>query len=418
MMTPPPIDIAGLIRQIPSQYPFVLVDRVVEHDPRGRLVAVKNVTGSEEFFQGHFPGSPVMPGVLLMEGLAQAAGIWLLKDAPDPRRLEVHLVGIDDAKFRRPAVPGDQLHLEVNVLRRRGALCRVRGEVRSGEHRVAEAHLLLQVATLPAALVDETARVSPQAVLGPAVRVGAYAVIGPQVRVGRGTVIEAHAVIDGDSVVGEGNHFYPFCSVGLAPQDLKYKGEPTRLQIGNGNVVREFVTIHRGTAGGGGLTRIGDHNLFMNYAHVAHDCHVGSHTIFANGATLAGHVEVGDYATIGAYSGVHQFCRVGPHAFMGGYTVATKDVLPYSKTVGNRACIYGVNTLGLTRRGFAPETIAAIRHAFRVLMQSRLNTTAALKRLEGEPLVPEVRQLVEFVKTARRGVILKRHGRRHLPEDP
>ena len=145
------IDIAGLIRQIPTQYPFVLVDRVLEHDPAGRLVAIKNVTGSEEFFEGHFPGAPVMPGVLLMEGLAQAAGIWLLQDAPDPGRLEVHLVGIDDAKFRRPAVPGDQLRLEVTVLHRRGALCRVRGEVRAGEHRVAEAKLLLQVATLAAA---------------------------------------------------------------------------------------------------------------------------------------------------------------------------------------------------------------------------------------------------------------------------
>jgi UDP-N-acetylglucosamine acyltransferase len=423
-MTPPPtppppqpIDIAGLIRQIPSQYPFVLVDRVLEHDPDGRLVAVKNVTGSEEFFQGHFPGSPVMPGVLLMEGLAQAAGLWLLKDAPDPRRLEVHLVGIDDAKFRRPAVPGDQLRLEVKVLRRRRGLCRVRGEVRSGEHRVAEANLLLQVSTLPPALVDESARVAAGAVLGPGVRVGAYAVIGPQVRVGKGTVIEAHAVVDGDTVIGEQNHLYPFCSVGLAPQDLKYRGEPTRLEIGDGNVVREFVTIHRGTAGGGGLTHIGHHNLFMAYAHVAHDCRVGSHTIFANGATLAGHVEVGDYATIGAYSGVHQFCRVGTHAFMGGYTVATKDVLPYSKTVGNRACIYGVNTLGLQRRGFTPDAIAAIRHAFRVLVQSRLNTTGALERLESEPPVAEVRSLIEFIRGARRGVILKRHGRRHLPED-
>src|SRR5918994_4547882 len=192
MMTPPPIDIAGLIRQIPSQYPFVLVDRVVEHDPRGHLVAVKNVTGSEEFFEGQFPGSPVMPGVLLMEGLAQAAGIWLLKDAPDPRRLEVHVVGIDEAKFRRPAVPGDQLRLEVSVLHRRGALCRVRGEVRSGEHRVAEARLLLQVATLAAPEIDPTARVDPSAELGGGVKVGAYSVIGAGVRIGAGTTVHSH----------------------------------------------------------------------------------------------------------------------------------------------------------------------------------------------------------------------------------
>ena len=412
------IDIASLVRQIPTQYPFVLVDRIVEHDPAGRIVAIKNVTGSEEFFEGHFPGQPVMPGVLLMEGLAQAAGIWLLKDAPDPRRLEVHVVGIDEAKFRRPAVPGDQLRLEVNVLHRRGSLCRVKGEVKTGEHRVAEARLLLQVATLPAPEVDATARVDPGATLGPGVKVGAYSVIGSGVTIGANTAIDAHVVLDGDTAIGRDNHFFPFSSIGLAPQDLKYHGEPTRLEIGDGNVFREFVTVHRGTAGGGGVTRIGSKNLFMAYAHVAHDCRVGSHTVFANGATLAGHVEVADFTTIGAFSGVHQFCRVGVHAFLGGYTVATKDVLPYSKTVGNRARIYGVNTIGLSRRGFTPETIAAIRSAYRVLLQSRLNTSEAVARLEAEsPLPPEVAEIVRFIKTAQRGVILRRATRRHLAEE-
>src|SRR6185436_16304472 len=155
----------------------------------------------------------------------------------------------------------------------------------------------------------------------------------------------------------------------------------------------------------------------MAYTHIAHDCHIGSDTIFANGATLAGHVEVGDFATIGAFSGVHQFCRVGVYAFVGGYTVATKDVLPYSKTVGNRARIYGVNTLGLTRRGFSAETIAAIRGAYRVLLQSRLNTSSAVARLEQEEAVPEVRLLIDFIRSARRGVVLKRHSRRHVAEE-
>jgi len=417
---PPPtaIDVAGLVRQIPTHYPFVLVDRVLEHDPRGRLVAIKNVTGSEEFFEGHFPGAPVMPGVLLMESLAQAAGIWLLQDAADPRRLEVHVVGIDQAKFRRPALPGDQLRLEITVLKRRGPLCRVRGEVRSGENRVAEANLLLRVAALEPPGVDPTARVAREAVLGAGVEIGPYSVVGPQVRIGARTVLASHVVVDGDTEVGRDNRLYPFCSVGLAPQDKKYQGEHTRLVIGDRNVVRECVTIQPGTAGGGGLTRIGSDNLFMAYAHVAHDCLVGDHTIFANGATLAGHVEVADWVTIGAYSGVHQFCRVGTHAFVGGYTVATKDVLPYSKTVGNRACIYGVNTIGLTRRGFPAETIAAIRRAFRVLLQSRLNTSEAVARLEAEGSPhAEVRRIVEFIRSARRGVILKRHSRHRMTED-
>jgi UDP-N-acetylglucosamine acyltransferase len=292
-------------------------------------------------------------------------------------------------------------------------LCRVRGEVRCGEHRVAEARLLLQVATLAAPEIDPTARVDPSAQLGAGVKVGAYSVIGAGVRIGAGTAVHSHVVIDGDTTIGRNNTLYPYSSIGLAPQDLKYRGEPTRLEIGDGNTVREFVTLHRGTAGGGGVTRIGSGNLFMAYAHVAHDCRVGSHTIFANGATLAGHVEVADHATIGAFSGIHQFCRVGIHAFVGGYSVATKDVLPYSKTVGNRARIYGVNTLGLARKGLSPETIAAIRAAYRVLLQSRLNTSEAVARLEAEtPLVPEVAELVRFIRTAQRGVILRRATRR------
>jgi UDP-N-acetylglucosamine acyltransferase len=408
----PGVDIGRLIRQIPSQYPFVLVDRVVEHDPAGRLVAIKNVTGSEEFFEGHFPDAPVMPGVLIMESLAQAAGIWLLQGAADPQRLEVHLVGIDEAKFRRPVVPGDQLRLEIRVLRRRGKLCRVKGEVRTGAHRVAEAKLLLQILELSQS-IHPTALVSPSARIGRGVHIGAYSVVGPHVELGEGTIVGDHVVIDGETRIGAGCRFFPYASVGLAPQDLKYHGETTRLEMGERNVVREFVTIHRGTQNGGGITRIGSDNLFMAYAHVAHDCVVGSHIIFANAATLAGHVEVADWSTIGAFSGVHQFCRVGLHAFVGGYTVVTKDVLPFSKTVGNRACIYGVNGLGLVRRGFTTEAVSAIRQAYRVLLQSRLNTSAAITRLEAEgPHTPEVRALIEFIRSSKRGVILKRHHRR------
>src|SRR5262249_14092511 len=294
------IDIASLVRRIPSQYPFVLLDRVLEHDPKDGLVATKNVTGSEDFFAGHFPGEPVMPGVLIMESLAQAAGVWLLKETKDPREVEIQIVGVDGAKFRRPVTPGDQLRLEIRFLRRRGGLCRFRGEVRVGEQRVAEAQLLLQVSRLPAPYVDAMARVDGGAVLEPGVRVGPFCVVGPEVTLGRGSVLDSHVVIQGPTHIGEHNRFYPFTSIGQAPQDLKYKGEPSRLSIGDHNTFREFVTVNRGTLGGGNLTRIGSHNLFMAEVHIAHDCLVGSHAIFANAATLAGHVEVQDWATIGA----------------------------------------------------------------------------------------------------------------------
>jgi UDP-N-acetylglucosamine acyltransferase len=405
-------EIGRLVRQIPTHYPFVLVDRILEHDERGRLVASKNVSGAEDFFAGHFPGQPVMPGVLLMESLAQAAGIWLLKTAPDPRKIEILVVGIDEAKFRRPVVPGDHLRLEVELVHRRGDLCRFRGEVRVGDARAAEARLLLQVASLPAPAVDPMARVAPGAVLEPGVRVGPFCVVGPAVRLGRGSVLVSHVVVDGDTRVGDHNRFFPFSSIGLVPQDLKYRGEPARVEIGDRNTFREGSTVHRGTEGGGGLTRIGSDNLFMAQSHVAHDCRVGDHTVFANGAALSGHVEIQDWAILGGMAGVHQYCRVGTHAFMGGATVATRDVLPYSMTVGDRARVFGLNLVGLRRRGMSPPTIAALRQAYRVLLQSRLPLAAALLRLEAEgPHTPEVAFLVDFIRTSRRGVVLRRrHG--------
>jgi UDP-N-acetylglucosamine acyltransferase len=408
-------EIGRLVRQIPTQYPFVLLDRILEHEPEGRLVASKNVTGAEDFFAGHFPSQPVMPGVLLLESLAQAAGIWLLKTAPDPRRVEIRVVGFDDVKFRRPVVPGDQLWLEVRLVHRRGELVRFQGEVRVGEARAAEARLLLQLATLPSPKVDALARVATGAVLEPGVRVGPFCTVGDGVCLGRGTVLESHVVVDGDTRVGEGNRFFPFSSIGLVPQDLKFRGEPARVEIGDRNVFREGTTVHRGTAGGGRLTRIGSDNLFMAQVHVAHDCLVGNHTIFANGSALSGHVEVHDFATIGGFSGVHQFCRVGTHAFMGGATMATRDVAPFSLTVGNRARFFGLNRVGLRRRGFSAEAISALREAFKVLVRTPL--AEALARLEAEgPRTDEVRTLVEFVRASKRGVILELRGRSGLDE--
>jgi UDP-N-acetylglucosamine acyltransferase len=186
----------------------------------------------------------------------------------------------------------------------------------------------------------------------------------------------------------------------------------TRLVIGHHNVIREFVTIHRGTSGGGGVTEIGDHNVFMAYAHVAHDCHVGNHIIFGNGATLGGHVTVEDFATISAFSGVHQFCRVGQHAFIGGYSVVTKDALPFAKTVGNRARIYGLNTIGLVRRKFSPDSITKLRRTYRHLLRS--NTSHALAQIERDPSLhcAEVSYVLDFIKSSARGVGLRRPSRK------
>jgi UDP-N-acetylglucosamine acyltransferase len=214
-------------------------------------------------------------------------------------------------------------------------------------------------------------------------------------------------VLDGWTRLGSYNRIFPFASIGLAPQDLKYAGEETRLEIGDHNVIREFVTLHRGTPGGGGVTRIGSHTLIMAYAHVAHDCFIGDHAMLANAATLAGHVTVEEWAVVGALCPVHQYVRIGAHAYVGGGTTITKDVLPFSKTVAARDThAYGLNAVGLERRGFSKERIRQIHHAFKLLLASRLNTSQALERLKSEADTgPDVRQLIEFIESSQRGVI-------------
>ena len=253
----------------------------------------------------------------------------------------------------------------------------------------------------------ESAVIHADATLASDVVVGPYAVIGAHVTIGAGTVIGPHVRIDGPTTIGERNRFVGHCSVGTEPQDLKFRGERTELRIGNDNVFREFVTVNRGTVGGGAVTSIESNNFFMAYAHVAHDCHIGSNTIFANNATLAGHVDVGDFATIGAFSAVHQFCRVGDHAFIGGGSICTQDVLPFVKTVGNRpAKTYGINTVGLERKGFPKETIEALQRAYRILTRSKLPLQQALEKIEADlAFVAEARYFVEFVRTAKRGII-------------
>ena len=401
------------LEHLSFRYPSVLVDAVTHHDPGRRVVAVKNVTVNEEFFQGHFPGTPLMPGVLMIESLTQVASLLLFSDNPAPDQ-SGWLRGVDHAKFRRQVVPGDRLELSVTMGRRRGGIVRLAGVASVGGQVVAEAELIVAVesAGKHGPVVHHTAIVHPAAEIGAGTIVGPYATVGPHVKIGRNCRLGASSVIGGWTDIGDNCDIAPLASIGLAPQDLKYRCEPTRLSIGHHNVFREFVTIHRGTVGGGGLTTIGDHNLFMAYAHVAHDCHVGSHTIFGNAATLGGHVTVEDFATISAYSGVHQFCRVGKHAFIGGYTVVTRDALPFAKTVGNRARIYGVNAIGLARRGFSAELIEQLRKAYRQLVQH--NTSRALELIERDPTLaaPEVSYLVSFITSANRGVILRRPSRR------
>ena len=254
--------------------------------------------------------------------------------------------------------------------------------------------------------IHPSAIVSPRAEIGAGSYVGPYCTVGEEVRLGERVRLESHCVLDGRTSVGDDTHVFPFVSVGLASQDLKYRGEPAETRVGKRCRLREFVTVHRGAEGGGMLTRIGDDCLIMAQAHVAHDCLLGDRVIMANAATLAGHVEVSDGANIGAYSGVHQFCRVGREAYVGGYSVVVKDALPFALTVGNHAKCYGLNTTGMKRRDYPQETIDALHHAFRLLLSSKLNTTQALSAIRDELRgTPEVEELVCFIETSKRGVV-------------
>jgi UDP-N-acetylglucosamine acyltransferase len=253
----------------------------------------------------------------------------------------------------------------------------------------------------PTAIVDAGAWIADSAEIGP------YSIVGADVRIGARTRVVAHVVMEGPLEIGEDNVFFPYSTVGVAPQDLKYHGERSETRIGSRNKIREFVTIHRGTEGGGMVTSIGDDNLLMAYVHVAHDVRIGSHTVLANAVTFGGHVTVQDWAVIGASTGVHQFCRVGRHAIIGGYSVITRDVLPFSNTVAEReAKVFGANATGLKRRGYSAATIDPLRKAFRLLTHSGLNTTQALERIaaEIEPSA-ELTELVEFIRTAERGFV-------------
>lgn len=254
--------------------------------------------------------------------------------------------------------------------------------------------------------IHDSAIVDPGAHVGAECYIGPFCTVGAEVTLHDGVRLESHVVVDGRTLIGEETHVFPFTSIGLAPQDLKYSGEATATEIGRRNKIREFVTIHRGTAGGGGITRVGDDNLLMAQAHVAHDCRIGNEVIMANAATLAGHVEIADRANVGAYSGVHQFCRVGNEAFIGGYSVVVKDAPPFAVIQGNHARCYGLNRVGMKRRGYSKETIEKLHRAFHLLLSAKLNTTQALERIKEEITgCREVDLLVEFIESSKRGVV-------------
>lgn len=251
------------------------------------------------------------------------------------------------------------------------------------------------------AIVDPTARVAESAEIGP------YCILGAEVEIGARSILKAHVYLEGPTSIGEDNTIFPYSMIGVASQDKKYRGERAWTRIGDRNNIREFVTIHRGTEGGGGTTRIGNDNLVMAYVHVAHDVQIGNECVLGNGVTFAGHVVVNDFVNLGAFTGVHQFCRIGRNAMVGGYSVVTQDVLPFSMTVSPREIkVFGANAVGLERRGFSKETIDDLHKVFRFLTRSGLNTSQALERINAEIAKgPELQELLDFIAASERGFV-------------
>lgn len=362
--------------------------------PGVRGVAAKLVSANEPYFVGHFPGTPVFPGVLLCEALAQLGATV----AGDDEGLV--LGSVERARFRRPVMPGDALRLEVTS----AAAGKFRGVVTGADDFVI-AEVQFTMAAARGARIHPTAVVSPRATLADGVRVGAYAVVGPQVTVGADCWIGPHAVVDGRTTLGARNRVFPFASVGSVPQDLKFRGEPSTLVLGDGNIVREYVSINPGTEGGGMETRIGSGCLFMVSSHVAHDCRLGDQVILANGAALGGHVAVESHAIVGGLAGVHQFVRVGESALCAAGAMVSKDAPPFCTVAGDRARLFGLNLIGLKRRGLPAERIRALKRAYRLLFHGGETRRAASEQVQAElGSVPEVAQLLAFVASSERGV--------------
>jgi UDP-N-acetylglucosamine acyltransferase len=400
------IDFDAIARLLPQRYPHRLIDRVTAFEDGSRLIAHKGVTAGEPFFAGHFPGWPVMPGVLICEALAQASALLMARSAPPPASgVTLALAGLERVRFRQPVVPGDVLELEVRVLSRSPERWHLRGRVRVADAVVAETDFAFAVRAAEPPALHPTAVLASGAALGVDVRVGPYAVIGPHVQIGDRTTIGSHAVIEGRTTLGADNRVFQFASVGAEPQDLKYHGEPSQLVIGDRNIIREFSTLNPGTAGGAMVTAIGNDNLVMNYAHIGHDSTVGSRCILANSSALAGHVTLEDFVFVGGLAAVHQFVRIGESALLGGGAMVTHDVPPYCNASGDRARLRGLNIIGLRRRGFDAARIRVIKRAYRILFDADLALAEARARCAAElGSHDDIARMLTFITASRRGL--------------
>ncbi|MFC1752482.1 acyl-ACP--UDP-N-acetylglucosamine O-acyltransferase [Thermoproteota archaeon] len=402
------IDINEIKGVLPHRYPFLLVDRILELEDKKRIVGIKNVTANEPFFQGHFPDQPIMPGVLILEALAQAGGVLFLRDPEFTGRL-AFFASIENVKFRKPVVPGDQLRLEIEAIRAKRNFIKLSGKALVEGKVVCEGNFIFSLMEQPTKPgIHPTASVHASAILGKDVVVGANTIIGENVVIGDRTVLEANIFVEKWTRIGEDCHIHYGCVIGSAAQDIKYHGEKTWVVIGDRNQIREYVTINRST-GKDTITEIGNDNIFLTHVHIAHNCKLGNNIIIANMTNLGGHTEVEDKAVIGGMTGIHQFTKIGRGAMVGAYTRLPQDVPPFMLCEGNPAVVRGLNLVGLKRGGAGKEAIEEIKAIHKIFYRSDMNTSQAIKEMGTlKPKTEHAQHLITFLtKESHRGFIKK-----------
>lgn len=402
------LDIRAIMNILPHRYPFLLVDRILDFEDRHLIVGLKNVSFNEPFFQGHFPGTPIMPGVLILEALAQAGSILLLRDPEYVGRF-AFFASMDDVRFYDNVTPGDQLRLEMEVKKLEENSVKMMGKAVVNGKMVCEGVFVFNLAHEPSKpQIHATASVHRTAILGRNVQIGPNTIVGENVIIGDDTKIEGHCFIEKWTQIGQGCHLHFGCVIGSDPQDMKYKGEKSWVVIGDRNEIREYVTINRAT-GEGEVTRVGNDNIFLTHVHIAHNCVLGNKIIIANMTNLAGHTHVGDNVVIGGMTGIHQFVRIGKGAMVGAYTRLPQDVPPFMLCEGNPALIRGLNLVGMRRGGVPRPAIAEVKSVYKAVYRSEMNTSQAMEHLKELGIESEeAKHLVDFILApSKRGITKK-----------